>query len=163
MVHLNTCGETLAPEVDSLLFFSAAGWSPQQQDRLVTAAQHRQFSLAVGNPDVAAPARKDGRDWLYATPGYFLDDMVTRTDQRQSPLLLGKPGGCIFETASRRYGDVPAERVLMVGDTLYTDILGGAAMGFSTLLLESGVYRGVSVESAISEAGIVPDFIAPHL
>ena len=53
--------------------------------------------------------------------------------------------------------------VLMVGDTLYTDVLGGAAMGFSTLLLESGIYKSVGVESAVAEAGIVPDFVAPHL
>lgn len=163
MVHLNACEGHIPPEVDSLLFLSAGGWTREYQENLVASVQERQFSLVVGNPDVAAPSRRNGEDWLYATPGYFLDDMVTRTGQQGRPVLLGKPGRRIFEAACHRYGPVSAERVLMVGDTLYTDVLGGAAMGFSTLLLESGIYKSVGVESAVAEAGIVPDFVAPHL
>jgi ribonucleotide monophosphatase NagD (HAD superfamily) len=48
----------------------------------------------------------------------------------------------------------------MVGDTLHTDILGGAQAGWKTVLVtDHGLLRGENVEQAIARSGIVPDYI----
>jgi len=52
----------------------------------------------------------------------------------------------------------------MVGDTLHTDILGGAAVGCRTVLVTDwGVLKGFDIDEAISRAGIVPDFMMPSI
>ncbi len=50
---------------------------------------------------------------------------------------LGKPNPWIFRLGLARLG-LAAEDVVMVGDTVDTDIAGGCATGMPTLLLESG-------------------------
>ncbi|WP_281647135.1 HAD hydrolase-like protein [Parendozoicomonas sp. Alg238-R29] len=163
MVRLNECNGAIPEQVDSILFMVGTGWTQDMQDNLLKSAEGRQFTMAVGNPDMGAPYFIDGQIHINATPGYFMDNLVEATDQRAVPMLFGKPGNTIFQTVAERHCVTDPSRVLMVGDTLYTDILGGNAMGFKTLLLECGVYMGTDIDQAIAEAGIAPDFIAPHL
>jgi ribonucleotide monophosphatase NagD (HAD superfamily) len=54
----------------------------------------------------------------------------------KSPLVAGKPGAALFETAARHSG---VERALVVGDRLDTDILGGNRAGMATVLVLTGV------------------------
>ena len=164
MVRLNSRNGVIPDEVDSLLFLvGGMGWTAEMQANLMASAKGRQFTMALGNPDMGAPYFIDGKIHLGATPGYFADSLVEETGQQATPDLFGKPGETIFRTVMERHGITDPSRVLMVGDTLYTDILGGNAVGCKTLLLECGVYRGTDIEQAIADAGIVPDFIAPHL
>ena len=49
----------------------------------------------------------------------------------------------------------------MVGDTLHTDVLGGAAIGVKTILItEYGLFAGKDVAGYIKDSGIVPDWIS---
>ena len=159
MVRLNGCNGEIPEQVDTLLFLTGAGWTAKMQESLVKSGQSRQFKLLAGNPDIGAP---NGQH-IVATPGYFLANFVKRTGQTAKPVLFGKPDSSIFTEAFQATTKVESSRVLMVGDTLYTDILGGNAMGFKTLLLQCGVYKGLDITEEIHKAGIVPDFIAPNL
>ena len=129
------------------------------QKNLLHSAQGRQFKLVLGNPDVAAPSG----DHLVATPGYFLAEFVEKTGQQDKPKLFGKPDLSMFTTAMQRFGITDPNKVLMVGDTLYTDILGGNAMGCKTLLLQCGIYRYQAINQVIAQTGIRPCYIAPSL
>jgi glycerol-1-phosphatase len=54
-------------------------------------------------------------------------------------------------------------RIVMVGDTLHTDILGGAAAGVQTALVTGfGALLGLDVAQAIRQAAIRPDIILPR-
>ena len=160
---LNDCNGVIPDHIDSILFMVGSGWTQEMQGNLEASAKGRQFNLAVGNPDMGAPNYINGKIHINATPGYFMDRMVEATGQKATPQLFGKPGKAIFQTVAERHGVTDPSRVLMVGDTLYTDILGGNAMGFKTLLLECGIYMGTDVDQAIADSGITPDFIGPHL
>ena len=77
----------------------------------------------------------------------------------------GKPYGNIYDFALRDE-KVDRRRMLMVGDTLETDILGGKNYGMKTLLLRGGISEqnmkdcGQSDLRAYAQAlGIVPDYI----
>ena len=163
MTNLNALNGLIPEGIKGILFLAGSTWNAQLQANLERSAQGRQFSLAIGNPDMGAPTASGDRIHLYATPGYFADRLVAATGQTATPLLFGKPGLAIFREVARQHGVTEPSKVLMVGDTLYTDILGGNAMGFKTLLLECGVYRDGNVDEIIAGAGIVPDFVAPHL
>ncbi len=163
MVRLNDCNGVIPEHVENLLFMVGTGWTVEMQDNLVASGNGRQFNMVVGNPDMGAPYMIDGKIHIGATPGFFIDNFVERTAQIRQPILYGKPGKTIFQTVADRHGITDPSRVLMVGDTLYTDILGGNAMGYKTLLLECGIYQGRDVLKESAEAGISPDFIAPHL
>lgn len=55
---------------------------------------------------------------------------------RQTPLVAGKPEAPLFHAAAKR---LSAERPLVVGDRLDTDILGGNRAGFATVAVLTGV------------------------
>ena len=158
-VRLNQYHGDIPESVDTLLFLTGAGWTAKMQENLVQSGSGRQFHLHVGNPDMGAP----NGEHIVATPGYFLSDFVERTRQQATPTLYGKPDPSVFSEAFNQAGITDPSKVLMVGDTLYTDILGGNAMGFKTLLLECGIYLGRDIKEQIKKAGVVPDFIAPQL
>ncbi|MEM9929264.1 MAG: TIGR01459 family HAD-type hydrolase [Bacteroidota bacterium] len=64
-----------------------------------------------------------------------------------------------FESVSRELSNVNLSDILMVGDTLHTDILGGNAFGVDTALVLSGNTRQETVETEIIASGIFPDYV----
>ena len=50
------------------------------------------------------------------------------------PDCVGKPYGHVFDEVLHRHPDISRDRVLMVGDTIHTDVLGGLAAGIKTML-----------------------------
>jgi HAD superfamily hydrolase (TIGR01450 family) len=69
--------------------------------------------------------------------GALVAALVTATD-REPDVVVGKPQPGLFTTAATRLG---AERPLMIGDRLDTDIAGAAAAGMHGLLVLTGVAR----------------------
>ncbi len=55
------------------------------------------------------------------------------------------------------------EEILMVGDTLSTDILGGNKFGLKTMLVLSGNTRGENADLWINSSGIIPDYICDSI
>ncbi len=141
--------------VDGFILLSSAGWSDAQQNMLVESLRENSRPVLVGNPDIAAP-RETG---FSLQAGWYAADIIARTNIH--PQFFGKPFTSVFEQAlSRLAPDVPKDRVLMIGDTLHTDILGGAAVGIKTLLLtDYGIFAGRNVQPFIGQSRIVPDWI----
>jgi HAD superfamily hydrolase (TIGR01450 family) len=71
-------------------------------------------------------------------------------------VIVGKPESPIFDVAKKL---VSTSRILMIGDRLGTDILGGIKNGLDTLF----VLSGISSESEMQQTGIHPTWIAPSL
>jgi 4-nitrophenyl phosphatase len=76
-----------------------------------------------------------------------------RTSGGAEPVCVGKPEQRFFRAAMRRLG-VPADRVLVVGDSLDADIAGGQAAGARTALMLTGVNR-----ARPGAAGPRPDYV----
>ena len=57
----------------------------------------------------------------------------------------GKPHAHIFEHALHLAGDPPVAAVLAVGDSLRTDVLGAARMGFDIVFVAGGIHRGEDI------------------
>lgn len=76
----------------------------------------------------------------------------------QKPKVAGKPEAPLFHSAAKRLG---AERPLVVGDRLDTDILGGNNAGFATVAVLTGVDTRESILAARSVER--PDYIIENL
>lgn len=138
---------------DAILFLSSNRWTPALQDRLADALSRHPRPLVVANPDLVAP-REDG---LTLEPGLYAHDLIDRlgTDVH----WFGKPFADGFADVVDRMGLAPA-RLAMVGDTLHTDVLGGAASGMGTVLVtRHGLFAGLDTAPYIARSGIVPDVI----
>jgi glycerol 3-phosphatase-2 len=76
----------------------------------------------------------------------------------QSPLVAGKPEAPLFHTAAKR---LAADRPLVVGDRLDTDILGGNNAGYATVAVLTGVDTKESILAARTRER--PDFLIRDL
>lgn len=142
---------------DAFLLLSTGDWSERRQAFLADALGARTRPVLVANPDIVAPFESG----FSLEPGLFAHDLADAG--LAVPQFYGKPFANAFSFVLARIGKgaPPAERIAMVGDTLHTDILGGAAAGWSTVLVAShGLFRGHDVAPYIAASGIVPTVIA---
>ena len=149
-------------QAEGYLFLSSKSWTTDCQRRLIDRLAERPATVLVGNPDLVAP-REYG---LSLEPGYFAHDILDQVDC--DVRFFGKPFANAFTTAIERVeaacGAIAPSRVAMVGDTLHTDILGGAEAGLCTILVtDHGVLKGQDVDSLIEASGIRPDIIVPSI
>ncbi|MCR9257838.1 MAG: HAD hydrolase-like protein [Alphaproteobacteria bacterium] len=146
-------------EADGFILLSSGGWSNAVMDAVTQALAARPRPVWVGNPDLVAPFEGG----FYEQPGSFAHDLADRLGIE--PVFFGKPFGNAFDMVHRLLpaGCDPGQ-VLMLGDTLHTDILGGAAAGFKTgLVTDHGVMKTLDVDACCAASGIVPDYILPAI
>ncbi|WP_417211593.1 TIGR01459 family HAD-type hydrolase [Antarctobacter sp.] len=141
-------------EVDGFLLMGSALWTSERQTLLENALKTQPRPVLVANPDIVAP-RESG---FSQEPGFFAHQLADRVGVK--PTFYGKPFPDVFEQALSRLGPVDKSRVVMIGDSLHTDILGAQTSGIkSALIANYGFFAGMDVEDAIQRAGIIPDFV----
>lgn len=149
----------LGDDLSGVIFLGAAEWDFEKNRHLSAWLRKTGAPFLVGNPDLVAPRG----DWFSVEPGAYANEIA---DQNAgNPEFFGKPFGNAFDAAYQSFGaDIPRDRVLMVGDTLHTDILGGAAAGFKTCLVTGhGVLKDMDHMACIDESAIIPDYIVPSI
>lgn len=155
-LHLTYLEEdpTVYDAVDGFLLIGAAAWTEERQSLLEAANEKRPRPVLVGNPDIVAP-----REWGFSVePGHFAHRLADRTGV--VPQFFGKPFTNIFDLAFQRLGSVERGKVVMVGDSLHTDILGAHAAGInSALVSDYGFFAGQDHAAAIKRSGIVPSYV----
>jgi len=138
--------------VGGFLFLGAALWTNGRQNLLGQALHDTPRPVIIANPDLVAP-RETG---LSLDPGYYGHALADATGHM--PVFLGKPFAPVFqrvEAALPKAQD--RKRIVMVGDTLHTDILGACARGWrSALVTEHGIFAGMDVGPFIAKSGIRP-------
>ncbi len=77
---------------------------------------------------------------------------------REVELVAGKPSEVIVQVALQQLG-LPAERVMMVGDRLETDIWMGQRAGMSTAV----TLTGASSREDVAEMTVPPDFVVENI
>jgi len=145
-------------EADGFVFLGSADWTESRQALLEAALRERLRPVLVGNPDIVAP-RETG---FSIEPGYFAHRLADATGVE--PEFFGKPFGNIYDLAFRRLGPgIDRSRVMMVGDSLHTDILGAQAAGIASALVTShGFFAGGAVDRWMDRSGIRPDYLLDH-
>lgn len=127
-------------------------------NKLVNLLRRRNTPVIVANVDLGYPVA--GNDIAIAIGGLaqMIKNLVGKTFIR-----FGKPGAQIFTFAFSHFAEdgVEADRdeVLMVGDTLTTDIAGANKYGLDTALVLTGNTLKEEVDTLIRSTGITPTYL----
>ena len=87
--------------------------------------------LIATNLDISCPV-EDG-----IRPGCGAITALVEKATGKSAFYVGKPSGIMMRLARKKL-KLRTEQIVMIGDTMYTDILGGVEMGYNTVLVMSG-------------------------
>ncbi|MEL6276323.1 MAG: HAD-IIA family hydrolase [Bacteroidota bacterium] len=127
-------------------------------NRVINLLRQCQVPVVVANTDQLYPV--SANDVALATGGiarlaeYVLNRRFVK---------FGKPATQMFQLAydsvATEFPEISHKDVLMVGDTLHTDILGGNTFGIATALVLSGTTLRDRVATNIAASGIIPDYI----
>jgi HAD superfamily hydrolase (TIGR01450 family) len=143
-------------QCDAFVLLGTGAWSIERHRLLAAALAKKPRPVLVGNPDLVAPHAAG----LSREPGLYAHAL--QDEGVVTPEFYGKPFDNAFAILRETLQGVDPQRIAMVGDTLHTDILGGAQAGWRTVLVtDHGLLKGLDVEGAIRRSGIRPDFIVP--
>lgn len=143
---------------EAILFLSAQAWTQAQQAMLSESLRDRPRQVFVANADLAAP-RDDG---FSLEPGHFGHALADAGIE--GIRFFGKPFPEVFQMVEATLPGIPQDRIAMCGDTLHTDILGAAAQGWRTVLVErDGMFAGVDANHYSGLAKLIPTWRLPRI
>jgi HAD superfamily hydrolase (TIGR01459 family) len=106
---------------------------PEQWRSCLTAAAARHLPMLCANPDLVMFGASGLRPAAGALAAFY-------QSLGSEVHFIGKPYPAIFEAALDRLDNPAPERVLVIGDSLDHDVVGGRAAGMLTLLIISGAH-----------------------
>jgi 4-nitrophenyl phosphatase len=134
----------------------AIGWDPgftYDHLRRATFALHRGAALIATNADATFPA-EEGRLLPGAGPIVAAVEVAGGVKAE----VLGKPHRSMMEAAAARLA--PATRIAVIGDRAETDLAGGHAMGWRTILVLSGVTSAQQAQSLEPPPDVIVESLA---
>ena len=144
--------------------FMDASENLRQYDNYLNQALKLQLPIICVNPDKIAVEGDSIR--------YCSGTLAEQYEQMGGTVYYyGKPYANVFDVVFSRVkakGVLDKKRMLMIGDTLETDILGANRAGIDSALVQTGnvgrlLVSGKSMEQIIQVDGIVPNWIIPSL
>lgn len=159
--HVAVCDIDLEDidDISAFVFLDDEGFDWNTDiNKTVNLLRKKTMPVILANSDRFYPVAK--HDVAVATGGIakLVESMLSKKF-----IHFGKPDSQMFmyayEGLIEELGEIDKKDILMVGDTLETDILGGNKFGVKTMLVLSGNTREDRVDLNISSSGIIPDFI----
>lgn len=155
---ISDVNESNMDQIKALLFLDDEGFDWQTGVNIaVNLLRKRTIPAIVANTDHAYPVTI--HDLSVAIGGLA---MMVETIVGKKFIRFGKPDSQMFMFAYdliREYRPISKKEIVMVGDTLHTDILGGNKFGLDTVLVLSGNTLPQDVDTRITSTGIVPTYI----
>lgn len=149
-------------EIKAMVFLDDEGFDWNFDiNRTVNLIRKKNMPIIVANSDNLYPVSHN--DVSIATGGIakLVESIINKKF-----IHFGKPDTQMFNFAFEdinRYSEYNKEEILMVGDTLHTDILGGNKFGIKTALVLSGNTSATEMEMDIRSTGIIPDYICESI
>lgn len=145
-------------KVSALVFLDDEGfdWSADLNN-VVNLLRRRTIPAIVANTDYAYPVNKHEVAIAIGGIAKMVEEIVGREFIR-----FGKPDSQMFMFAYdliRQRRQINKKQIVMVGDTLYTDILGANKFGMDTVLVFSGNTLPETAEISMKTTGIVPTYL----
>jgi HAD superfamily hydrolase (TIGR01450 family) len=126
-------------------------------NKAVNLLRKRTIPAIVANTDNTYPITKNEVSIAIGGIASMIETVVGKRFLR-----FGKPDSQIFIFAYdhvRQFMPVTKNEILMVGDTLHTDIIGANKFGLDTALVLTGNTLADDAETRIKSTGIIPDYI----
>lgn len=149
-------------DISAFVFLDDEGFDWNSDiNKTVNLLRRKNIPVIVANSDKLYPVSRN--DVSVATGGIakLVENMLSKKF-----IHFGKPDSQMFMYAFdelNQFGNFSKNEILMVGDTLHTDILGGNKFGVKTTLVLTGNTRADNAENQIESSGIIPDFICKSI
>lgn len=148
--------------IEALVFLDDEGFDWQDDiNKILNLLRQRNIPVVVANSDRTYPVSR-GR--VAVAIGALADMLQTLTGKRF--LRFGKPDAQMFVFAYEHvqpFYPVSKGEILMVGDTLETDIIGGNKFGLDTVLVLSGNTLPQRAEQSMLSTGIIPTYVCESI
>lgn len=145
-------------EIESFAFLDDEGFNWNEDiNKTINLLRKKNMSVVVANTDINYPVSKNDISVAIGGLADLVENIIGKTFIR-----FGKPDAQMFLLAyERALKDIQVKRseILMVGDTLYTDIIGGNKFGMDTALVLSGNTLPDMAQIRISGSGIIPTYV----
>lgn len=145
-------------DVNALVFLDDEGFDwCRDLNKTVNLLRKRTIPVIVANTDDAYPLTISEVCIAVGSIATMIEKIVGKEFIR-----FGKPDSQMFMFAYeliREKVQVNKKDIVMVGDTLHTDILGGNKFGLDTILVLSGNTLPEEAETRITSTGIIPTYI----
>jgi HAD superfamily hydrolase (TIGR01450 family) len=145
-------------QVEALVFLDDEGFDwGRDLNICINLLRHRNIPAIVANTDFAYPVTLNEVSIAIGGVAMMLQHIVEKEF-----IHFGKPDSQMFMFAYDQIRDrrpISKKDIVMVGDTLFTDILGGNKFGLDTVLVLSGNTQAADAENRIRSTGIVPTYI----
>jgi HAD superfamily hydrolase (TIGR01450 family) len=150
-------------EVEALVLLDDEGFDWQADlNQCLNLLRRQNIPAVVANADPTYPV--NSRDVAVAVGS--LGDLMERLVNKRF-IRFGKPDAFMFAYAYEQVlkvtPGVSKREILMVGDTLETDILGGNKFGIDTLLVLSGNTAAARAQMRIQTTGILPTYVSDSI
>ena len=140
-------------KVDGFLFLSTSCWNPKKQLVLRDSISKNERPVIIANADLVAP-RENG---FTLEPGFYGHELMDLGSSKVQ--FFGKPYPAVYKLLTKSLSGTPGDKIAMFGDSLHTDILGAAALGWKTVLVtKDGLFSGFDAKSYCEESGIFPNW-----
>lgn len=145
-------------KVSAMIFLDDEGFDwCEDLNKTVNLLRKKTIPVIVANTDRAYPLSASNVSIAIGGIAAMVESVVGKQFIR-----FGKPDSQMFMFAYdliREYRQISKSDIVMVGDTLNTDILGGNKFGLDTVLVLSGNTLAKDVETRVTATGIMPTYI----
>ncbi len=143
-------------------------WQPFMTAAINALVKRHELFLITPNPDTYWPDGKGGFGIGAGATGRFIAGILKEMGMNIEPIYLGKPYPAIYDYALDEMAESfrlpslpPKSRVLMLGDSLSSDMRGAHNSGIKSGLLLTGITSAAQAEMACGECR--PDMIFKRL
>lgn len=161
-ISISKVNEANMHEISAVVFLDDEGYDWNKDlNTTVNLLRKYQIPAIVANSDVIYPVSKN--NVAIATGGVagLVENILGRDF-----IHYGKPDSQMFMYGFEQLNKIrkfKRKDILMVGDTLHTDILGGNKFGISTVLVLTGNTSAEEAQMKIKGTGVIPDYICKSI
>ena len=157
-LHISEVSEQNIDKITALIFLDDEGFDWNKDlNKAVNLLRRRKIPAIVANSDALYPVSANNVNVATGGIAALVENVLGR-----GFIHYGKPDSQMFMYGYERLKKVGRYRrkdILMVGDTLHTDILGGNKFGISTALVLTGNTSAEEADTLIRATGVIPDYI----
>ena len=157
-IHIGQVTTDLYDKITSVVFLDDEGFDWNKDlNKLYNLLRSRNVPCIVANTDKVYPVNDRELNLATGAIARMIENISGRTF-----IKFGKPDTQMFIYALESvagYHTISKTKMLMIGDTLHTDILGGNKFGISTALVLSGNTSEKEAHLMIESTSILPDYI----
>ncbi|MCB0648770.1 MAG: TIGR01459 family HAD-type hydrolase [Saprospiraceae bacterium] len=149
-------------DISALVFLDDEGYNWDFAiNKCINLLRHVNIPVVVANPDRIYPTKGNEVRMAIGSIAYMVEKTVGKRF-----IYFGKPESQMFAHAfdeMKMIGIKSKTDVLMIGDTLETDIYGANRFGLQSMLVLSGNTSKSRYENRINSTGIIPDYVCAEL